>query len=180
MNGMQRLFAALLLVTGSIPAVLQAATINLFANADSSQEVPINATTGTGTAAITLDDVSHLLSWNISYSGLTGNATGMHFHGPAAVGVNTGIQVNIGTTSGLASPSIGSTTITHASELDLLQGLWYLNIHTANFPGGEIRGQIQVVPAVPVPAAAWLMMSGLMGMAGVSVRKRRAAISEKI
>ena len=30
-------------------------------------------------------------------------------------------------------------------------GLAYANIHDANFPGGEIRGQLQAVPGVPGP-----------------------------
>lgn len=151
------------------PALLQAATINLFASLDGSQEVPANASTGTGSAVITFDDVSKLLSWDITFSGLTGAATGMHFHGPAAAGVNAGVRVNVGGISGLTSPSTGSTTITDAGwETELLSGLWYLNIHTATFPGGEIRGQVQVVP---VPAAAWLMLSGLAGLA-VAGRRR--------
>lgn len=145
------------------PFAAQAAIINLSASLDSTQEVPVNASLGTGTASIIFDDVSNQLDWNIVFSGLSGAATAAHFHGPAAPGVNAGVQVNIGAISGLTSPMIGSTTISDTQEADLLAGLWYINIHTAMFPGGEIRGQVQVVP---LPAAAWLLLTGLAGLAG--------------
>ena len=151
------------------PALVQAATINLFANLDGTQEVPSNGRTGSGTAVITFDDVSKLLSWDINFSGLTGPAISMHFHGPAPAGTNAGVRVNVGNISGLTSPSMGSTTITDAAwETELLSGLWYLNIHTAMYGGGEIRGQVEVVP---VPAAVWLMFSGLAGLA-LAARRR--------
>lgn len=147
------------------PFAVQASIINLYANLDGTQEVPVTASLGTGTATITFDDVSNLLDWNISFSGLTGAATGAHFHGPAASGVNAGVQVNIGTISGLTSPIIGSTTITGTQAADLLAGLWYINIHTTLFSGGEIRGQV-LQQVVPVPAASWLLASGLAGLLG--------------
>ena len=146
-----------------------AAIISFEANLDGSQEVPSNTSTGTGFAAVTLDDVSNLLSWNVSWSGLSGPATAMHFHGPAAVGVNAPPVVNIGTISGLTSPSIGSSTISAGQASELLAGLWYINIHTALIPGGEIRGQVN---AVPVPAAVWLFGSGLVGLIGIARRKK--------
>ena len=102
------------------------------------------------------DDVTNLLSWNITYTGLLGTPTVSHFHGPAPVGFNAGVEVDIVLNSGgsIASPMIGSATITDDQETDLLAGLWYINIHTDAFPGGEIRGQVNVVP---IPAAVWLL-----------------------
>ncbi len=86
---------------------------------------------------MTLDDVSDLLSWDVSWSALSGPATAMHCHGPAPAGVNAGVQVNIGAISGLTSPSIDSATITASQANDLLAGLWYIDIHTATYPGGD-------------------------------------------
>ena len=158
-------FAVTLLL--AVPA--HAVIIPLSATIDCVQEVPstCSGTSGSGSASITLDNVTNLLSWNISWSGLTGSPTGMHFHGPAAAGVNAGIRVDIGAISGLSSPSVGSTNISAAQASDLLNGLWYINIHTAAFPGGEIRGQV-----IPEPTTAALLGLGLVGLAA---NRRRSA-----
>lgn len=147
-----------------------AALIHLEADIDGAQA---NAGAGTGSpgtgfATMTLDTDTNLFSWDISWSDLVGNETVMHFHGPATPDQNAGVQVNFGAISGTTSPSIGSTTISDAQETDLLAGLWYINIHTDQFPGGEIRGQVNVVP---IPAAVWLFGSGLIGLIGFARRK---------
>jgi hypothetical protein len=131
---------------------------------DGLQEVPPVATPGFGTGTVTLDTGSNMLSWNIQWQDLIGDTTLMHFHGPANPGDNAGVEVNIGSISGLVSPSIGSTTISPAQAADLVAGLWYVNIHSTFKPGGEIRGQV-----VPAPGAA--LMLGLAGMA--TGRRRR-------
>ncbi|MGB5716861.1 MAG: CHRD domain-containing protein [Gammaproteobacteria bacterium] len=148
-----------------------AAIINLQSTIDGAQANAGAGTgsSGTGFATMTLDDATNLFSWDISWSGLNGNISVAHFHGPAAAGQNAGVQVNFGAISGLSSPSIGSTTISDTQEADLLAGLWYINIHTDLFSGGEIRGQVQVVP---IPAAIWLFGSGLLGLIGISRRKK--------
>jgi hypothetical protein len=166
---LKRIGLATLIGVLTVPA--SASIINLNATIDASQVVSGSASLGTGFATMTLDDVTNALNWNISWSGLSGPATAMHFHGPAPAGVNAGVQVNIGAISGLSSPSIGGTTISGAQASDLLAGLWYINIHTANYPGGEIRGQVNVVP---VPAAVWLFGSGVLGLIGIARRKKAA------
>lgn len=169
MIGVTYIRALLMLLLSCSAFAVQASTINLIAYLDGAQEVPANTSTGSGLATISFDDVSNLLSWDIVFSDLSGPATAAHFHGPAAVGVNGGVQVNIGNISGLTSPMLGSTTITDTQEADLLAGLWYINIHTALLPGGEIRGQVQVVP---LPAAFWLLSSGLLGLFGFSRQRK--------
>ena len=104
--------------------------------ADGSQEVPSNNSTATGTAQLAYDASTMTLSWHITHD--VAGATAAHFHGPAAPGVNAGVQVNVGP----ASPNIGSQVLTAQQESDLLAGLWYLNIHSGTFPGGEIRAQL--------------------------------------
>jgi hypothetical protein len=154
----------------AVPGWSQAATYSLFASLDGLQEVPPVATPGTGTGVMTYDDVSNLLSWNITFSDLIGTTTDAHFHGPAAFGVSAGVQVPIsiplGVTSGMAS---GSATISDTQETQLLSDLWYINIHTNFKTGGEIRGQVQVVP---IPAAVWLFGSGLLGLAALARRRK--------
>jgi len=159
-----------LLISCSLSIPASAATINLFASIDGNQEVPPTGSLGTGTGIMTYDDITNLLSWNITYSGLSGTPTVSHFHGPANPGVNAGVQVDIAANSGgIASPMIGSATISDPQEADLLAELWYINIHSTLFPGGEIRGQVQVVP---IPAAVWLFSSGLLGLVGMARRKK--------
>ncbi len=117
---------------------------------------------------MTLDDVTNEFNWDVQWSGLEGTVTVAHFHGPAAPGVNAGVQVRIDETS---NPSIGNATLTDEQETDLLAGLWYINIHSDRDTitlGGEIRGQVNVVP---IPGAVWLLGSGLLGLIGVSRRK---------
>ncbi len=121
--------------------------------------------TGTGSAVVTLDDVSNLLSWNVVWSGLSVAATAAHFHGPATPAQSAGVQVGIGVAS---NPAISSTVISAAQETALLNGLWYINIHSSAFPGGEIRGQVNVVP---IPPAVWLFGSAL-GLLGWMRRKK--------
>jgi hypothetical protein len=102
-------------------------------------QVPPNASSGTGSAAIKLD--GDILSWTIVYSGLTGPVTGAHFHGPAPAGVNASVVVPFA--GSLGSPITGSKQLTAAQIAQLKSGLWYLNLHTAANPGGEIRGQVK-------------------------------------
>jgi hypothetical protein len=104
------------------------------------QEVPPTSSKGTGLVTATLDP-DGTFHWNVDYGGLTGPATAAHFHGPAAPGTNAGVVVNIGG-QGLASPMQGAAHLDGAQIGDLVAGRWYVNIHTAANPNGEIRGQI--------------------------------------
>ncbi len=102
-------------------------------------EVPSNPSAGTGTLEATFDKASSTLKWKVTYSGLTGPATMAHFHGPAMPGANAGVAVPF---PSAASPAEGSATLTPAQAADLMAGKWYVNVHTAQNPGGEIRGQV--------------------------------------
>ena len=110
------------------------------ATLDGKAEVPPNASAGTGTADIDYDAASKKLSWKLTYSGLSGPATAAHFHGPAEPGKNAGVAVAI--PNATASPAEGSATLTDAQAADLMAGRYYVNVHTAANPGGEIRGQV--------------------------------------
>jgi CHRD domain len=110
------------------------------ATLDGKTEVPPNASAGTGTADIDYDPASKKLSWKVTYSGLSGPATAAHFHGPAEAGKNSGVAVAI--PNAATSPVEGSATLTDAQAADLTAGKFYVNIHTAANPAGEIRGQV--------------------------------------
>jgi hypothetical protein len=110
------------------------------ATLDGKSEVPPTNTTGKGIADIDYDPATKKLSWKVTYSGLSGPATAAHFHGPAEPGKNAGVAVAIPNAS--SSPAEGSATLTDAQAADLTAGRYYVNIHTAANPGGEIRGQV--------------------------------------
>jgi hypothetical protein len=121
----------------------QAATTTFKADLKGSSEVPANTTTGTGTATVTLDPATNGITWNVSFSGLTGPATAVHIHGPAPAGKNAGVLIWLSTKGKTASsPVSGSATMTAAQAADLMNGQCYVNVHTAANPGGEIRGQL--------------------------------------
>jgi CHRD domain len=110
------------------------------ATLDGKSEVPPVTSAATGTADLDYDPASKKLTWTVTYGGLSGPATAAHFHGPAEAGKNAGVAVaipNAGT-----SPVSGSATLTDAQAADLVAGKYYINIHTAANPGGEIRGQV--------------------------------------
>ena len=110
------------------------------ATLDGKSEVPANTSAATGTADVDYDAATKKLSWKLTYSGLSGPPTAAHFHGPAEPGKSAGVAVaipNAGT-----SPAEGSATLTDAQAADLMAGKYYVNVHTAANPGGEIRGQV--------------------------------------
>ncbi len=114
---------------------------NYSATMSGAQEVPPVTTSGAGAAEVQLNKDTHVLTWKVTYSGLSGPAVAGHMHGPAAAGQNAGVLVpftNVG-----SQPITGQATITPQQESDLAAGKWYVNIHTPTHPGGEIRGQLQ-------------------------------------
>lgn len=103
-------------------------------------QVPPVATAATGHADAVLDKSTLLFRWKLSFTGLSGPATAGHFHGPAAIGAKANIALAF--TGAVKSPLEGRATLTEAQAADLMDGKWYVNIHTAAHPGGEIRGQL--------------------------------------
>ena len=128
---------------------------------------PDNIGNGTGTIAGEYDDATNSLNYTITWMDLTSEVINMHFH-VAEVGVSGPVDLDI--PAPWSSPQVGSATLTDTQETNLLSGNWYVNVHTLDFPGGEIRGQVIVNP-VPIPAAAWLFGSGLIALIGIARRK---------
>ena len=105
-------------------------------------EVPVNASPGTGSVDAVFNKDTNLFRWKANYSGLTGPATAAHFHGPAAIGANAGVALPW--PMPMRASMEGSATLTPAQVADLMAGRWYANVHTAAHPGGEVRGQMIV------------------------------------
>jgi len=105
-------------------------------------ERPANATSGQGSAVVNVDPTTKELSWRIEYSGLTGAAMAAHIHCGAGPEANGPVAVQVGQPPNLASPLTGSGKMSDAQLADLTAGKCYLNIHTVENKGGEIRGQL--------------------------------------
>ncbi len=131
---------AALLASGT-PGYAAAATFK--ADLKGSSEVPPNQTAGSGTVTMTFDPATKKLSWTGNYSGTTGPVTAAHIHGPAEAGKNAGVVLWLSTKGApFPSPFQGSATLTDAQAADLMGGRYYVNVHTAANPGGELRGQL--------------------------------------
>lgn len=110
-----------------------------------SQEVPAVTTSATGNLSGSYDTTSKSLIYTVTWTGLSGEATMAHFHGPALAGAIAPpmetLTITANGTAGTATDTITATSALHAA---LLAGQVYYNIHTAAHPDGEIRGQIAV------------------------------------
>jgi hypothetical protein len=135
-----KLFAAIGAVAILAAGAASAEVMHFTARLNGAAETPPNDSKGTGSAKVNLDTTTKTLSWTVTYSGLSGPATMAHFHGPAPVGKAAGVAVPL--VGDVSSPAKGSATLTDAQITQLKSGLWYVNVHTAAHPGGEIRGQV--------------------------------------
>ena len=108
-------------------------------------EVPPNASPAQGEMDGTFDTDTNTLEWTVTYSGLSSAPIGAHFHGPISyLGLTPeeNAPIQVGTPGNLASPFHGKAQIDDTQARDLKDGRWYFNVHSKNFPGGEIRGPI--------------------------------------
>lgn len=111
---------------------------------NSAQEVPPNSSAATGTGDVSYNKNTKRLSYFVTYQNLTGNAVAGHIHGSAARGANAPVLFPFTNLPTAPSSAVsGSAVLTDAQEADLLGGKFYFNFHTAPYPGGEIRGQIE-------------------------------------
>ena len=137
---MKKIYLLTLLLSVSFSAF--GTTYNLSATLNGSQETPPNASLATGSMSGTYDDVTNQLSYNITYTNLQGNLNNAHFHGPAAAGASASPKSGISFTANMSGSMSGTITVLQDDEADMLNGLWYINLHTTAFGGGEIRGQM--------------------------------------
>jgi hypothetical protein len=143
------LLGLLVLLVSAVP--VRAQTLTFTALLTSGQEPPPNTNDSTafGVAFVTFNADTGEVCFSISYEEfqLTSEETDAHFHAPAPPGVNAPVVIPLPTPG---SPKNGCVTpdLTEDLRRALFQGLWYVNVHTAKNPGGEIRGQVipQVAP----------------------------------
>ena len=116
-----------------------AGSVSFSATLSGAAEVPANTSAAAGRLDASFDKAKSTLRWTMTYSGLSGPATMAHFHGPALADANAGVVVPF---PSALSPASGETMLTPTQIDDLMAGKWYANVHTAMYPGGEIRGQV--------------------------------------
>jgi hypothetical protein len=136
------LVSAALIATSSCAFALK---IPIKADLSGGGEVPANTSAAKGLMEGTFDTNTNTLTWTVTYSGLSSPPIGAHFHGPVAyLGLTPedNAPIQIGTPGSLASPFHGVAKIDDTQAKDLKDGRWYFNLHSKNFPSGEIRGPI--------------------------------------
>ncbi|RYD54164.1 MAG: CHRD domain-containing protein [Sphingobacteriales bacterium] len=113
-------------------------------NAAGSQMVPAVTGTGTGTITGTYNPNNRVLTYNTTWSGLTGAPTGGGFYNGATgvSGTAVGTPWTFDATATGTGSRTGTMTLTEAQATQLTSGNWYYGYGTTANGGGEIRGQI--------------------------------------
>ena len=155
---MKRISVLTLLVVAFAASRASAITQTYNAFLDGLQEVGPNASPGTGIGSVLLDTVALTITVDENWSGLTSPATASHIHGPAAPGFNAAVLFPLSGVPNATSGAIPTQgfSITAAQMTQFQANQMYFNVHTSNFPGGEIRGQI-LLSDVPEPATFTLV-----------------------
>jgi CHRD domain len=125
-------------------AVAEAAPIPIVVPLSGAEQVPPVQTPGSGTANLTYDPDTRVVTWNITFSGLPSDATMAHIHGPGPMGKNAPVLIWLSKrgSSSATSPMTGQATLSPEQAREFLSGNTYVNVHTKDHPDGELRGQI--------------------------------------
>ena len=134
--------ASLLLTFASVPA--HAASKNLVAVMNGGQETPPTTSGAFGVAFFTFDTKTGQLCYRVSYTRLEGGAeVAAHIHGPAVPGQSANVLITLAESG---SPKNNCVTPDAATlktvKKALPKGQLYVNVHSAQDPAGEIRGQL--------------------------------------
>ncbi len=164
---------AAVLVAGALTS--QAAIFSFQATLTGTQEVPSTVSLGSGNVSAFYDSDNGQFSLGGAFGGLSAEATSAHVHAaPADANGPVILSLTIlpdGSTSG-ALIGFFASPLTPAQVTGLFAEDWYVNIHTANFPGGEIRGQL-LPTAVPEPETYAILAGVALVGFGVWRRIRR-------
>lgn len=172
---MTRLLPACVIVgLVAMPAVARA-DVFFKAELTGAQEVPPSGSAGTGFGRVTLNESETQITATVYYSGLGSGVVLGHIHGPAGPGANAPVIFDLAPTTGATEGSVVARVfpITPSQVSQLKNGQLYFNIHTANFPNGEIRGQLVLDPALRTTLTGEQEVPGVgtsgLGQAFVSV-----------
>jgi hypothetical protein len=132
-----------LLVWAAWLGTAQAEPISFKVPLSGGQEVPPVFPAGAGTAELTYESATRVLTWTVTYRALSSPVTMAQFHGPAQPGKNASSVLSlVKPGSPMESPISGQATLSADQAKPFAGGEWYINIATQNHPDGEIRGQI--------------------------------------
>ncbi len=121
------------------------------ATLNSLQQTGSLSSNAVGTATFSLNTDLNQLGWWLSFSGLSSAESAAHLHGPAARGTDAPPVISFPP----GNPKVGMSSYAESAEADLVNGLYYANVHTSNFPAGEIRGQMDAPLQCTSPVADW-------------------------
>ena len=111
------------------------------------QEVPENASKATGVAIVKYNPADSTIELNGNYHGLAATASAGHIHSPAAAGSTASPLLTLIVTGDTSGVLTGTAKLTGQNTQNLFNGLMYVNVHNADYPGGEIRGQLSPTSA---------------------------------
>lgn len=142
--------AVALLTTGSLSAQTLGAVLT------ASQETPPTTTPGFGNATVTFDAARQNVTVTITVANLGSPITASHIHS-AAAGVAGNVVLAFTPAASFTNNTLtGTFPITSDLATQILQNPnnFYVNVHTSQFPGGAIRGQLALVSGTTVTLAA--------------------------
>jgi hypothetical protein len=109
------------------------------------QEVPPTTSNGFGSATVTLDPAHTSIRVQLFVTGLTTPINNAHIHGEAPAGTNAGVQINFFPATNIVNGRMDTTFTIDKALGDRIAAnphLYYVNVHTTQNPGGEVRGQL--------------------------------------
>ena len=110
--------------------------------ATGTQEVPATPTKAAGSVSGTYDDKTHMLTYRVTWDALSGPPLFAHFHGPADPGQNAKVLIPINITPMASGIATGAIILPDSTANFFKSGKMYYNIHSPQYPGGEIRAQV--------------------------------------
>lgn len=149
--------AGLLFLILALVATPAFATTTFTVHASGAEESPPNNSAASGSATFVLDQAQASMTFTVTFSGLEGPLTGAHIHrmtaSPGGGAPAIGLAPPLGVTEATFSGTL--TNLSAATISDLLAGQYYLNIHSSEYPDGELRGTLVQEPGTPALPVSW-------------------------
>jgi hypothetical protein len=192
LTGALIVFAGVLPLAGSVTPAAAATFTCTVATLNGANETPPNTSPATGTATLSLDTTANTVSFTLTVSGLSSASVASHIHqAPTGVAGPIVVPLPLGAGAGLTSFTASGSSVApnagfNVADIAANPSAFYVNVHSTQFPGGEIRGQLTGctqtggggggVGPTPELSSVALFGSGALGLVGyaaVRLRRRR-------